>query len=1011
MKYTRSGNSTYLIVLIALLFCISCSKKETPTPKPPTPTNTSPVASFTVSPASGDVNTVFAFDASICSDKETSMASLQVRWDFNNDGTFDTNWSTTKTESGSFTSAGTYITKLEVKDAGGLISSTTKSISVESGAFTDTRDGKVYTTITIDGITWMDDNMAYEIPGKQITDASVWAGNSSYDGWCYYDNDKDSYGDLYGILYQFEAAIAAIPDGWHLPTELEIRAITESLGGASVAGGKLKEEGTVHWNAPNTGATNSSGYTALPSGYRDENGVFSDLGDYGAYWTSTIYTLLDAWFWFLSYDDSAVSWFTYPKKRGFAVRCVKDQDNNTAPSASFSVSPASGDVNTSFVFDASGSSDNESTDSDLYVRWDFDNDGTFDTEWSTTKTVSHTYTAKGTYTAKVEVEDEGGLVGSTTKTIVVSDAATANTAPTASFTISPTSGDTNTSFAFDASASSDTETATADLLVRWDFDNDGTFEVDWTTTKTTTHTYSSAATYTVKVELKDEGNLVSSDTKTVVVDAIVANTAPSASLTVDPTSGDTNTGFYFDASGSSDTETATADLQVRWDVYNDGSYESDWTTDKLMNLTFSNAGTYTIKVEVKDEGGLITSATVTIVVTAIVLNTVPTASFTISPGSGDTDTNFAFDASASSDTETTSTNLKVRWDFDNNGTFEVDWTTAKTTTHTYSSVATYTVKMEVKDEGELVSSDTKTVIVDAVANTSPTASFTSSKDLEYINTSIFFDASATSDAETALGDIEVRWDFDNNGTFEVDWTTTKTTTYSYTIGGDLTAKLEVRDEGGLVSSATKSIQIETGILMDTRDNNAYTTVIIDDKIWLADNLRYEISGKEITNNSTWSNNNTYDGWRYFDNDKTTYSAYGVLYQWEAAKIACPSGWHLPSDDEWKTLEIFLGMSQSVADERGYRGTDEGKKLKSTSGWYSGGNGTNVYGFDANGGGYGYSDGRFTSPFYQSAGFWSSSQYLSYSTDAIVRFLHAGEDKINSNYYSNRSGLSVRCLKD
>lgn len=425
MKLFVRKNTAYYIILIALLFIISCGKEKAVEPivTPPTPTNTAPTANFTVSPSTGDVNTVFTFNASTCSDAQTAASALQVRWDLNGDGTFDTNWSTTKTESGNFSSAGTYTAKLEVKDAGGLIGSTTKTLvvdAVSSGEiFTDSRDGSVYNIITVGNITWMDDNLRYEIPGKQITDASAWNNNSTNDAWTYYNNDKDTYRDVYGILYQFEAALAAIPDGWRLPTELEINALTESLGGISVAGGKLKEEGTSHWTAPNTGATNSSGFTALPGGLRYDDGTFQDVGNYAAFWTSTVYTGLDAWFWLLSYDDATLVGTSFSKKSGFSIRAVKDENNNTSPTASFTIDPTSGDTSTDFAFDASASSDTETATANLQVRWDFDDDGTFDVDWNTTKTTTHTYTAAATYNVKVEVKDEGGLVSSETKVIIV----------------------------------------------------------------------------------------------------------------------------------------------------------------------------------------------------------------------------------------------------------------------------------------------------------------------------------------------------------------------------------------------------------------------------------------------------------------------------------------------------------------------------------------------------------------------------------------------------------------
>jgi len=152
---------------------------------------------------------------------------------------------------------------------------------INYGTFTDNRDGNTYKTITIDKQTWMAENLRYEIPGKQITDDDIWKNNSSFDGWCYYNNDKDSLGQIYGILYQFEAAKNACPTGWHLPAN-KLRVLLDLL--APSAASKLKETGTEHWFSPNNYTSNSTGFTALPGGIRMYNSSFTDMGQKGYWW-------------------------------------------------------------------------------------------------------------------------------------------------------------------------------------------------------------------------------------------------------------------------------------------------------------------------------------------------------------------------------------------------------------------------------------------------------------------------------------------------------------------------------------------------------------------------------------------------------------------------------------------------------------------------------------------------------------------------------------------------------
>ena len=139
-----------------------------------------------------------------------------------------------------------------------------------------------------------------------------------------------------------------------------------------------------------------------------------------------------------------------------------------------------------------------------------------------------------------------------------------------------------------------------------------------------------------------------------------------------------------------------------------------------------------------------------------------------------------------------------------------------------------------------------------------------------------------------------------------------------------------------------------------------------------------------------------------------YHTYGVLYNWQAARIACPDGWHLPTDEEWKTLEKYLGMSPSDADITGWRPSgDTGKKLKSDSGWNVRGNDYNTSGFSALPGGYRRS-GDFGS-LKKLATFWSASEIG--LTEIWARLLDNSHNGVNRENTYRGFGFSVRCFKD
>ncbi|MCX6285307.1 MAG: fibrobacter succinogenes major paralogous domain-containing protein [Bacteroidetes bacterium] len=193
-------------------------------------------------------------------------------------------------------------------------------------------DGNVYHVITLGTQVWMIENLKTTRLNdgssiQNVTDSYAWCQQTG-PGYCWYDNDQASYGNPYGAIYNFYAAssVKLAPAGWHIPTHDEWMVLTDYLGGLAVAGGKMKEAGTSHWMSPNTGADNSSGFTALPGGYRSSaTGEFHNLGMDGYYWTSTSSGSINAYLQYFYYQSAAVSFRSNASLNdGFPVRCVKD---------------------------------------------------------------------------------------------------------------------------------------------------------------------------------------------------------------------------------------------------------------------------------------------------------------------------------------------------------------------------------------------------------------------------------------------------------------------------------------------------------------------------------------------------------------------------------------------------------------------------------------------------------------------------------------------------------------
>ena len=200
----------------------------------------------------------------------------------------------------------------------------------ETGTVKD-RDGNVYKTVTIGTQVWMAENLKTTkyrngdpIP-KVIANSSWTELNSG--AYCWYNNDAAANKATYGALYNWFALNdnrGIAPIGWHIPTDQDWAALVSFLKGDGTAGGALKETLTSHWSEPNTGATNSSGFSALPGGYRTKDGTFKNVNVCGGWWVNKEYTKSVAWYRFVDNVSSSIHNFSTYKNCGFSIRCIKD---------------------------------------------------------------------------------------------------------------------------------------------------------------------------------------------------------------------------------------------------------------------------------------------------------------------------------------------------------------------------------------------------------------------------------------------------------------------------------------------------------------------------------------------------------------------------------------------------------------------------------------------------------------------------------------------------------------
>jgi uncharacterized protein (TIGR02145 family) len=235
----------------------------------------------------------------------------------------------------------TYHFRLKAENIGGVSYGNDMSFSTRGGPITfnpnltyqwvSDIDGNIYKTIQIADQTWMAENLKttkYNDGINIIQEVSLvrWA-TMQQPFYCWYDNDLNLYKSTYGALYNGYCVSTGklCPTGWSVPTEADWQTLITNLGGSSVAGGKLKETGTSHWLSPNTGATNQSGFTALPGGFRyilftEANYIM--MWNSGYFWSSDVTKGMKIDY---EWGSCGISSGTIEINSGLSVRCIKNK--------------------------------------------------------------------------------------------------------------------------------------------------------------------------------------------------------------------------------------------------------------------------------------------------------------------------------------------------------------------------------------------------------------------------------------------------------------------------------------------------------------------------------------------------------------------------------------------------------------------------------------------------------------------------------------------------------------
>jgi len=849
----------------------------------------------------------------------------------------------------------------------------------------DIRNGQIYKIVKIGQQWWMRENLNI---GYMIDSTHNSSDNKIIEKYCY--DNSDSLCSIYGGLYLWDEMMdycptyimntgvirGICPVGWYLPTDSNWTKFIDTLGGESIAGGKLKEAGTAHWSLPNTGATNESGFTALPGGIRRMDGSFDHRSYFTIFWSSTEKGNW-AWYRVLHYDLSEVSRISYYKDNGFSVRCLKDPDT-----FSF-VTLADKYFNRISKFNFF---DGRTADTLIIVNsspWQIINFSSITTNTDQYKVDKSSYIltpGNCLYLIVTFIPSIKGIYLRDTLNIKCDDPYIQNLSV-------PLNGYTP-----ETDSIIDTRDGQLYKVVKigkqW-----------WMQENLRAVTYSDG---------------------TPLVNGTMAN---------DIFEND-STKYYFWYNDDSSNFADTYGLLYTWAAVMDESISCDsvciqgicpngWhvpSCAEWQELIDTLGGWDVAGGKLKVPGELYWNSPNT--------GAINSSGFSALPGGtrssyGDYH-NINNEAAFWSSSEVSSMYAWI-------------WTLSNSNSQANKVSGAKSIGCSVRCI--MGSEDTAIIKIPSVTTLKP---------YKITDKTVIVGGNVTDNSGTRVTKSGIYWGITTNPNIEGEklvfgngmgrFTTTlsnlsaNTTYYVQAFAANCIGEAY----GEVISFKTSEpYSNDSGTFIDPRDNQEYNWIKIGNQIWMAENLNATcyFDGKPLVNGTGISDIGNKDSVKYYfwyNDDSLEYAdTYGALYTWSASMNGeassdfnpsciqgiCPDGWHLPSDNEWKELEMYLGLSQVEAGWTGLRGHDSGGKLKEagTVYWESPNEGaTNSTGFTALPGGYRFQDGNF-SQIGKIADFWSS-------TEADINFawyrkLLYTVSSVSRSNHSKTCGCSVRCIKN
>lgn len=700
--------------------------------------NAAPVADFTASPLTGKAPLTVDFDAASSSDTDGTVTTWA--WDFG-DGATATDVSPTHT----FEAEGSYTVTLSVTDDAGATASSTLVIGVGPA-----NAGPAATFTTSVGSGKAPLGVAFDASASADSDGTI----ATYE-WDFGDGATAtgatplhtfSKPGSYSVNLQVTDDDGAV--GLTSRPVVVAPANVRPVAAASLSASSGKAPLAVTFDG--AGSTDADGSVVSYAWDFGDGGTASGATASHTFTDQSTRTVTLT----VTDDDGATDQIS---------RTVEVAPTNVAPVAV--VSPTSLAGQAPFAADFDGTDSTDVDGSVVSYAWDFGDGGT-----ASGASPAHTFAEQGTFTVTLTVTDDDGAVGTTTAEVQV---AAPNVPPVAVAGASAVAGQAPLAVVFSSDGTNDPDGSIA--TYSWDF-GDGSSAGG----ASPTHTFTQGGSYTVTLMVTDNQGAASSVTTTVVV--APPNGAPTAAISVDPTTGTAPEQFTFDGSGSSDGDGTV--VAYEWD-FGDGASSSSPTPTHA----YTAGGSYSVELTVTDNQGATGTSSLLV---AVADNQLPAPQVIADPTSGQAPLDVSFDGTGSLDPD--GTLVSYAWSFGDGST-----ATGRTASHTYTAGGTFTVTLTVTDNKGGSASATSSVQV-AAPNLAPVAAFSPSPSSGQAPVTVTYDAEASTDADGSVASYA--WDFGDGTTG-----TGATVFHDYASGGSYVVRLTVTDNQGATGSTEQTLVV------------------------------------------------------------------------------------------------------------------------------------------------------------------------------------------------------------